>query len=104
MHRLEGNLLWNGVMLVGAERVVYCRGLIPEESLRGFEMIGILCGGPTTANIICLGKDEVIVERTNREVARQLTGHGVTVHQLALSEFVKGGGGPNCLILPVARR
>jgi dimethylargininase len=92
------------MMLVGPERVIYCRGLVPEDSLRGFETIGILCGGPTTANVICLGENEVIVERANLEVARQLTAHGVTVHQLDLSEFVKGSGGPNCLIMPVERR
>ncbi len=92
------------MMLVGPERAIYCRGLVPENSLRGFETIGIPCGGPTTANVICLGENEVIVERANRGVARQLTGHGVTVHQLDLSEFVKGSGGPNCLIMPVERR
>jgi dimethylargininase len=91
------------MMLVGPKRVVFCRGLVPEDSLRGFETIAIVCGGPTTANVICLGENEVIVERANGEAARQLTAHGVIVHELDLSEFAKGSGGPNCLILPVQR-
>jgi dimethylargininase len=92
------------MMLVGPERVIYCRGLVHEDSLRGFETIEILCDGPTTANVICLGENEVIVERANREVAERLSAKGVLVHELGLSEFVKGSGGPNCLILPVERR
>jgi dimethylargininase len=92
------------MMLVGPDRAMYCRGLIPEDSLRGFEAIEIGCSGPTTANVICLGGNEVIVERSNDAVGRQLEAQGLTVHLLDLSEFVKGSGGPNCLILPVARR
>lgn len=91
------------MMLVGPERAIYGHGLVPEGSLLGFETIGILCGGPTTANVICLGGDEVIVERANQEVAKRLTAQRVVVHELDLSEFAKGTGGPNCLILPVER-
>jgi dimethylargininase len=91
------------LMLVGPDRAIYCRGLIPEDSLRGIESIGVHCGGTTTANIICLGGNEVIVGRSNQEVASQLKAYGVVVHELDLSEFVKGSGGPNCLILPVQR-
>ena len=92
------------LMLLGPKRAIYCRGLVTEGSLSGFEAIEIPCGGSTTANIICLGPDEVIVGRSNRKVAEQLEGEGVLVHELDLSEFVKGSGGPNCLILPVERQ
>jgi dimethylargininase len=91
------------MMLLGPKRAIYCGGVIPYDSLRGFETIEILCGGPAAANIICLGPDEVIVGRSNAEVAAQLEAQGVAVHELDLSEFVKGSGGPNCLILPVER-
>ena len=92
------------LMLLGPERAIYCRGLIPEDSLTGFETIEILCGGSATANIICLGPDEVIVGGSNRKVAAQLKAQGLVVYELDLSEFVKGSGGPNCLILPVERQ
>jgi len=91
------------LMLVGPEGVIYCRDLIAEDSLRGFHTVEIRYGGPSTANIICLGENEVIVEQSNREVASQLEASGLTVHELNLSEFVKGSGGPNCLIMPVER-
>jgi dimethylargininase len=91
------------MMLLGPKRAIYCGGLVPYESLRGFETLEILCGGSTTANVICLGPDEVIVGRSNREVGIQLGDQGMMVHELDLSEFVKGSGGPNCLIMPVER-
>jgi dimethylargininase len=92
------------MMLVGPERVIYCRGLVPRDSLRGFEGIEIVCDEAATANIICLGDKEVIVERSNKGTIQVLREHGLVVHDLDLSEFVKGSGGPNCLILPVERR
>ena len=61
------------------------------------------CARGTTANIICLGGNEVIVERSNQKVTEELTSEGIVVRELDLSEFVKGSGGPNCLILPVER-
>lgn len=93
------------LMLVGPDRVIYCRELIPDESVRGFETIEMprRCTGRTTANIICLGGDEVIVGRGNHEVAKHLKAQGLVVHELDLSEFAKASGGPNCLIMPVER-
>jgi len=92
------------MMVVGPNRILYCGELIPDEGLKGFDAIEISCDGLTTANIICLGDKEVIVERSNREVIRQLEVNGLIVHDLDLSEFVKGTGGPNCLIMPVERK
>ncbi len=92
------------LMLLGPKRAVYCRGLVSEDSLSGFETIEIFCDGAATANVICLGPDEVIVGHSNAEVAAQLETQGVVVQEVDLSEFVKGSGGPNCLILPVERR
>jgi dimethylargininase len=91
------------LMLAGPDRAIYCRDLIPKDSLRGLDMIEVVCGAGVSANIICLGGNEVIVERSNRTVAKHLEARGVVIHQLDLSEFVKGSGGPNCLILPVER-
>jgi len=102
---LPGSILHldKAMMLVGPERAIYCRGLIPASSLGGLDTIEVVCAGGTTANVICLGGNDVIVERSNQEAARQLEARGVVVRQLDLSEFVKGSGGPNCLILPVER-
>ena len=91
------------LMLVGPGRAIYCRGLIPKASLTGFDMIEVVCAVGVTANIICLGENEVIVERSNQKVTEELTAAGIVVHELDLSEFTKGSGGPNCLIMPVER-
>jgi dimethylargininase len=91
------------LMLVAPDRAIYCAEFVPQEYLAGFHTFELRCDGPATANIICLGDNEVIVEQSNIEVAQRLRAEGVVVHELDLSEFVKGSGGPNCLILPVER-
>jgi len=37
-------------------------------------------------------------------VINRLEANGLIVHHLDLSEFAKGTGGPNCLIMPVERK
>lgn len=91
------------LMMIGPEQVLYCRDLIAREDIDGFEGLAIACGGDTTANIICLGNGQVIVNRTNTMVSDLLDSKGFVVHDLDLREFAKGMGGPNCLIMPVDR-
>ena len=92
------------MMVVGPDRILYCGELIPDNSLKGFDVIEVSCEGFTTANIICLGENELIVERSNHEVIKRLEANGLIAHDLDLSEFAKGTGGPNCLIMPVERK
>lgn len=92
------------MMVVGPDRILCCGELIPRDSLKGFDVIEISCEGCTTANIICLGENELIVERSNRGAIKKLEANGLVVHDLDLSEFAKGTGGPNCLIMPVERK
>ena len=91
------------LMLVGPKQVLYCRELVAKEKIKDFEGIGISCGGDSTANIICLGDRELIVNRSNSKVIDRLEAKGYIVHNLDLGEFAKGMGGPNCLIMPVER-
>jgi len=91
------------LMVLGAKQVLYCSELISPHDIRGFDGIEISCGENTTANIICLGNEEVIVNRSNASVTGLLRDNGYIVHDLDLSEFAKGMGGPNCLIMPVER-
>jgi len=91
------------LMVLGPKQVLYCRELISEEKIEGFEGIGFSCGGDTTANIICLGARELIVNSSNSIVIDRLDTEGYIVHNLDLGEFAKGMGGPNCLIMPVER-
>ncbi len=92
------------MMAVGPDRILYCGGPIPGDRLEGLDIIEIPCDGPTSANVISLGDNELIVGCSNREVIKQLEANGLVVHDLDLSEFAKGRGGPNCLIMPVERK
>ncbi len=91
------------LMALGPRQVLYCRDLVSEQDIDGFSGIGIPCGGDMTANIICLGDKELIVNRSNTLVIARLEAAGYSVHNLDLGEFAKGMGGPNCLIMPVKR-
>jgi dimethylargininase len=91
------------LMVLGANQVLYCNELISPYDIRGFDGIEISCGKNTTANIICLGNMQVIVNHSNELVIDRLKNKGYRVHDLDLSEFAKGMGGPNCLIMPVER-
>ena len=91
------------LMAAGPTRMLSCAGYMPNESLRGFEVIEVPCEGRSSANIICLGNNHVVVDRANREVITRLERSGLLVHAIDLSEFAKGTGGPNCLIMPVER-
>jgi dimethylargininase len=92
------------LMLVNPRQILYCSDLISKTSLSGFDLIEIETSATTTANIICLGDNEVIVNKSNQEVIQTFKTKDIKVHTLDLSEFVKGTGGPNCLIMPVERK
>ncbi|MBI9087020.1 MAG: hypothetical protein JEZ11_25730 [Desulfobacterales bacterium] len=91
------------LMTLGPDRVLYCKDIISPKHIKGFDGVEISCGGNSTANIICLGDGEFIVNHANSMVAGRLETEEFVVHALDLGEFAKGMGGPNCLIMPVAR-
>ncbi len=91
------------MMMTGPDRIIYCRELLAPELLDGFDITVLSCYESATANLICLGPAECIVDRANERVIEKLDNTGTTLHTLDLSEFAKGTGGPNCLIMPVER-
>jgi len=92
------------MITVNSKQLLYCSDLISKEELSGFDLIEIVTSDINTANVICLGDNEVIVNKSNSEVIQKLEARDFTVHSLNLSEYVKGTGGPNCLIMPVERK
>jgi dimethylargininase len=90
--------------VIGPQTVVCCRRVFPRGFLEGYEALEIPCPEDPSANVIALGKKSVIVEKGCPGTAQALRKAGFKVHILDLSEFVKGRGGPTCLILPVERR
>lgn len=91
------------MMMTGPGSIIYCRELMAPELLEGFDITVLSCYEAATANLICLGPGECIVGRNNSRVIEKLDNTGTTLHTLDLSEFAKGTGGPNCLIMPVER-
>ncbi len=89
--------------VVGPGTVICCRNIFPKGFFTGFEVIEIPCPEATSANVIALGKHRVIVEKGCPGAASALRQAGFKVRSLDLSEFVKGRGGPTCLIMPVDR-
>ena len=89
--------------VVGPTSVLCCRRLFPRVFFEGFDVLEIPCPQATSANVISLGGQTVIAEKSDSRTAQVLARAGYKVHRLDLSEFVKGRGGPSCLILPVDR-
>lgn len=89
--------------LVAPDRVLACVEAFPPDFFRGFDVISVPPGDFIGGNVICLGPNEVIAEAGQRVAIERLERAGVKVHVLDLWEFVKGTGGPSCLILPVER-
>ncbi len=91
------------LLTIGPETLLFCPDFVDEGNLDGFETIAIPYDPTSTANVINLGDNELIVNRSNGGVIERLTGTKYVVHDLDLSEYAKGTGGPNCLIMPVDR-
>ena len=89
--------------LVSSDTVLCYEDIFPKGFFRGFATIEIPEHESSSANVISLGNKAVIVEKTNAMGARSLRLAGFAVRTVDLSEFLKGRGGPTCLILPVGR-
>ncbi len=90
--------------MIGPKSILCCKGVFPKEFFKGFDIIEISCNEYATANVICLGNNEVVANSSNIEVINRLEEEKFKVHALDLSEFTKGRGGPSCLVLPVERK
>jgi dimethylargininase len=88
--------------ILGPKRAICCTHLFPYDYFRGFEVIHSPCRNKNV-NLICLGENEIIAPASNPELIRIAKDRGVHVHEIELSEFAKGAGGPNCLVLPIKR-
>jgi len=54
-------------------------------------------------NLLPIAPNKVIIPAFNARVTKELKKRGMDVIEIDLSEFVKGGGGPHCLTLPLIR-
>jgi len=89
--------------VLGPDKLMICRDLFPEDLVRGFRSVSLPCKR-FNVNFICLGPDEIIAPAANLPLIEAAWAHNVCVHRIDLSEFAKGTGGPNCLVMPIERR
>ena len=94
--------LGGAMTLIGEDRILACNS-IPKNLLRGFDITWLRCSSFISGNVIYLGNKKVIVERRNEEAIKSLKKESYEIFFLNLSEFVKGSGGPSCLILALER-
>lgn len=89
--------------MIGSRRVLCCKELFPDDFFSGFEIITVPAENFVNGNVICLSENVVIAEESNTMVIASMEKAGVRVSTIDLSEFIKGRGGPTCLIMPLER-
>ncbi len=90
--------------IIGPRHVLCCKGFFEKNFFKGFDRVEVDYQMFVSGNVICLGDRELIAEASNSAVIEPLIQHGFNVHTLDLSEFLKGQGGPSCLIMPLERK
>ena len=91
-----------GAMTVLAKDLILAvSDILPDNFFNGFNVIRLLTGNFISGNVISNGDGIIIAEEFNIEAIDKLHKAGLQVHALNLSEFIKGTGGPSCLVLPV---
>ncbi|MFQ6673960.1 MAG: dimethylarginine dimethylaminohydrolase family protein, partial [Fidelibacterota bacterium] len=93
--------LGGAMSMLGPDRVLCCCGVFSGTWFEGFATVKVPSGSFASGNVICLGENEVIADRTNQESVDRMQRVGITVYTVDLSEFLKGTGGPSCLIMPL---
>ena len=93
--------LGGAMSILSSDDVLCCQGIFPVDFFDGFARIDVPRDNFVTGNVISLGNHEIIAEKTNAAAIEILKQKGYMIHSLDLSEFVKGTGGPSCLILPL---
>lgn len=95
--------LGGAMSVVSHNSVIHCKHIFPKDFFKGFKEIKVPCSTFIGGNVINLGEGRVIVEASNTTVIEILKKEGFDTQLIDLSEFIKGTGGPSCLILPVRR-
>jgi len=91
------------VGILSPDKLMVCRNVFDAGLFRGYQTVLMPCQNHNV-NFICLGSDEIIVPASNLSLIDAAEKNGILAHVLDLSEFAKGTGGPNCLIMPIERR
>jgi dimethylargininase len=94
--------LGGAMSMLSSDDVLCCQGIFPIDFFNGLNRIEVQGDDFVTGNVISLGNHEIIAEKSNAPAIDILKKYGYHMHSLDLSEFIKGTGGPSCLILPLS--
>ncbi len=89
--------------VIAPDRVLCTENVFPKKYFEGFETITVPQSDFVSGNVITVRPNEVIAESSNKKTIEILRNNNVIVHDITLSEFLAGAGGPSCLILPLVR-
>jgi N-dimethylarginine dimethylaminohydrolase len=95
-----------GERLAAACIEVLSAGFVSWLRGRGFELIEVSAADAFElgANVISLGDERVLGVAGADTLNAAMRAHGLTVHELDLSMFTRGGGGAHCLAQALRRR
>lgn len=89
--------------VVDIDTILSVEGVFPDGYFQGFKVISVPNDGFISGNVITLGNRELIINKENKAAIKRLRESGFILHEVDLSEFTKGTGGPSCLIMPLVR-
>ncbi len=87
--------------LVGRNIVLHCEGAFPKNFFEGFTEIPIQCNDFIGGNVIGVSEDTAIVPVSNKPAISAFSANSIKPYIIDISEFVKGNGGPSCMVLPI---
>ncbi len=90
-----------GMSLIGENTVIYCKDSFPKNFFKGFHKIEVSCDNFIGGNVISINGNNIVAEKGNLSAIDKLKRYGFNVIPIDLSEFVRGNGGPGCLVLPL---
>ncbi|MCX6272575.1 MAG: arginine deiminase family protein [Bacteroidetes bacterium] len=96
--------LGGAMTLIEPDHVLCVRNVFSQSFFTGYKESIIDMGSFISGNVISLGNKEFIVEQRNISALEILEEQQFNIYTLDLSEFVKGNGGPSCLIMSLDRR
>ena len=90
--------------MLAPDKVLCCKNVFPKGFFKGFETIEAPDETFVSGNVICLAPNHVIADSFHQKTIEILKNANIRVEAIDLSEFLKGTGGPTCLIMPVERK
>ena len=89
--------------VIDSNTTLSVEGIFPNDFFDKFVNISIPNNGFITGNVITLGPQKLLASRDNVAGIEILSRQHFQVYDADLSEFIKGTGGPSCLIMPLSR-